>query len=96
MSVKRSQSAARVLAVLECIARHQPIGVSELARLLQADKSAVQRAVMTLADDGWIRLASGNAEQVAAHRAYPGRGSHGAYAQRFAATRARCTGSIAR
>ena len=59
MSVKRSQSAARVLAVLECIARHQPIGVSELARLLQADKSAVQRAAMTLADAGWIRLASG-------------------------------------
>jgi DNA-binding IclR family transcriptional regulator len=59
MSVKRSQSAARVLAVLECVARHQPIGVSELARLLQADKSAVQRAAMTLADAGWIRLASG-------------------------------------
>jgi len=59
MSVKRSQSAARVLAVLECVARHQPIGVSELARTLEADKSAVQRAVMTLADSGWIRLAAG-------------------------------------
>jgi IclR family transcriptional regulator, acetate operon repressor len=59
MSVKRSQSAARVLAVLECVARQQPIGVSELARMLQADKSAVQRAVMTLADAGWIGAASG-------------------------------------
>src|SRR5579859_894639 len=54
VSVKRSQSATRVLAVLEMIARHQPIGVSELARLLEADKSAVQRGVMTLADEGWV------------------------------------------
>lgn len=54
LAVKRSRSASRVLAVLEAIARHQPVGVSELARLLQADKSAVQRGIMTLADDGWI------------------------------------------
>lgn len=47
-----------MLAVLEAIARHQPIGVSALARLLDADKSAVQRAIMTLADDKWIRPAA--------------------------------------
>jgi DNA-binding IclR family transcriptional regulator len=58
VAVKRSQSAARVLAVLEGVARHQPVGVSELARALSADKSAVQRAIMTLADEGWIRAAS--------------------------------------
>jgi IclR family acetate operon transcriptional repressor len=40
--------------VLEKIAAHQPIGVSELARKVGADKSAVQRAIMTLSDDGWI------------------------------------------
>jgi IclR family acetate operon transcriptional repressor len=57
--VKRSRSASRVLAVLEAIARHQPIGVSELARILQADKSAVQRGIMTLADEGWICTAPG-------------------------------------
>lgn len=57
MSVKRSKSASRVLAVLEMIARHQPVGVSELARLLDEDKSAVQRAIMTLADEGWIHTA---------------------------------------
>lgn len=57
MAVKRSQSASRVLSVVELIAAHQPIGVSALARLLQDDKSAVQRAVMTLADAGWIRMA---------------------------------------
>ena len=53
MAVKRSQSAARVLAALEGIARHQPVGVSELARQLGADKSATQRAIMTLAAPVW-------------------------------------------
>ena len=57
MAVKRSQSASRVLSVVELIAARQPIGVSALARLLADDKSAVQRAVMTLADAGWIRAA---------------------------------------
>jgi IclR family acetate operon transcriptional repressor len=57
MAVKRSHSALRVLGVVEQIAAHQPIGVSALARLLGEDKSAVQRAVMTLADAGWIRTA---------------------------------------
>jgi IclR family acetate operon transcriptional repressor len=45
--------------VLEGIARHQPVGVSELARLLESDKSAVQRAIVTLADEGWIRAPLG-------------------------------------
>jgi IclR family acetate operon transcriptional repressor len=55
MAVKRSRSASRVLAVLDAVAAHQPVGVSALAKLLDADKSATQRALMTLADDGWIR-----------------------------------------
>jgi DNA-binding IclR family transcriptional regulator len=59
MTVKRSRSGSRVLAVLETIARHQPVGVSTLARELAADKSAVQRAIMTLADSGWIHPAAG-------------------------------------
>jgi IclR family acetate operon transcriptional repressor len=57
LAVKRSQSASRVLAALDAIALHQPIGVSALAKLLGEDKSAVQRAVMTLADAGWVRAA---------------------------------------
>lgn len=57
MAVKRSSSAARVLRVFEHTAARQPIGVSALAKLLDEDKSAVQRAVMTLADAGWIRIA---------------------------------------
>jgi IclR family transcriptional regulator, acetate operon repressor len=58
MSVKRSNSAARVLTLLETIADHQPIGVRALARLLDEDKSAIHRALMTLADNGWIRTTS--------------------------------------
>jgi IclR family acetate operon transcriptional repressor len=57
LAVKRSQSASRVLSVFELVAAHQPIGVSALAKLLDDDRSAVQRAVMTLADAGWIRMA---------------------------------------
>lgn len=63
MAVKRSSSASRMLKVFECTAVLQPIGVSALARELGADKSAVQRDLMTLADAGWIRPAiSGSAQ----------------------------------
>jgi IclR family acetate operon transcriptional repressor len=58
VAVKRSQSASRTLAVLESIASHQPIGISAIAKALDEDRSAVQRAVMTLADMGWIRHAA--------------------------------------
>lgn len=59
MAVKRSSSATRMLCVFEAVAEGQPIGVSALARGLEADKSAVQRDLMTLADAGWIRPAPG-------------------------------------
>jgi len=55
MAVKQVQSAARVLATFEALAHHQPVGVGALARVLDDDKSAVQRALMTLAEAGWIR-----------------------------------------
>ncbi len=54
MSVKSSQSGARMLAVLEAIAAEQPIGVSALARRMGTDKSAIQRSIVTLAKAGWI------------------------------------------
>ncbi len=60
MTVKRSRSAVRVLAVLEAISRLQPAGVSAIARELAADKSATLRAIMTLADEGWISTAPGS------------------------------------
>lgn len=59
MSVKPSQSGARILAALERIAQHQPLGVSELARLLGVNIAAAQRAIATLAQEGWIRTAAG-------------------------------------
>lgn len=55
MAVKGSSTAARALAVFEAVAAHQPIGVAELSRTLGIDKSAVQRALVTLSEQGWIR-----------------------------------------
>jgi IclR family acetate operon transcriptional repressor len=40
---------------LEAVADNQPIGLSELARLLELPKATVQRSLATLADVGWIR-----------------------------------------
>lgn len=54
MSVKSSQSGARMLTVFEAIAARQPVGASALARHLDEDKSAVQRSLVTLANAGWI------------------------------------------
>ncbi|MDY6999991.1 MAG: IclR family transcriptional regulator [Actinomycetota bacterium] len=55
MAVKGSSTAARVLVVFEAVAAHQPVGVAALSRMLDMDKSAVQRALVTLADQGWIQ-----------------------------------------
>jgi IclR family acetate operon transcriptional repressor len=59
MPVKPSQSGARILTALEKIAENQPVGVSELARLLDTNLAAAQRAIATLAEEGWIRMAVG-------------------------------------
>jgi IclR family transcriptional regulator, acetate operon repressor len=55
MAVKPLQSLQRALTVIEAISAHQPIGVAALARLLDEDKSAVQRVLVTLQASGWIR-----------------------------------------
>lgn len=57
MPVKSIQSGERMLTVLEKIAEYQPIGITELARLMNADISAMQRTLATLARTGWIRVA---------------------------------------
>jgi DNA-binding IclR family transcriptional regulator len=57
--IKVNNSTSRALAVLEAIAANQPVGVSELARRLSANKSAVQRAIVTLASSSWIHPAPG-------------------------------------
>ncbi len=46
-------SAVRVLQICEALAEHQPIGVRELARVLDAPRSTVQRALETLEAAGW-------------------------------------------
>lgn len=59
MSVKASQSGARILAAFEKIAQNERLGVSELARLLDTNIAAAQRSIATLAEGGWIRTAPG-------------------------------------
>ena len=53
------QSVLNTLRVLEEVASRQPIGVGQLARVLQMPKSSVQRALVALHTGGWIRPASG-------------------------------------
>jgi IclR family acetate operon transcriptional repressor len=57
VAVKPLQSLQRALNVIEAISAHQPVGVAALARLLDEDKSAVQRVLVTLQASGWIRPA---------------------------------------
>jgi len=49
------RSVSVALSVLEAVAEHQPVGVSELSRALDLPKSTTQRALTTLGDLGWIR-----------------------------------------
>ena len=49
------QSVLNALKVLEEVAVRQPIGVSELARLLGLPKTTVHRALTTLQAAGWLR-----------------------------------------
>jgi IclR family acetate operon transcriptional repressor len=58
VSTKPSQTGTRILKVLEALASHQPIGTRALARLLDDDKSAIHRAITTLADEGWVHRAT--------------------------------------
>lgn len=46
--------------VLEEVAVHQPVGVSELARLLDVPKSTVQRALQALHEVGWVEKEPGS------------------------------------
>ncbi len=57
--VQSIDSAFHTLAVFERVIQEQPIGVSELARLTDLDKSRVQRILLTLYAGGWITPAPG-------------------------------------
>lgn len=45
------------LQLLELLSKEQPAGVTELASLADLPRSTAQRALMTLADAGWIEIA---------------------------------------
>lgn len=49
------RSVLNAVSVLEAVAEHQPVGVSELARLVQLPKTTVQRCLETLEKAGWTR-----------------------------------------
>ena len=48
-----------MLTVLEEVARNQPVSSAELVRILDGEKSAVQRSLVTLVDAGWIAMVPG-------------------------------------
>lgn len=54
-----TRSVLNALRVLEVIAAHQPVGVSELARAVDMPKSTTQRTVLTLHQARWLELVGG-------------------------------------
>lgn len=55
MAVKGIRSVANALAVIEALSENPGTGVTAIARQLGVDKMAVQRILVTLHDEGWIR-----------------------------------------
>jgi IclR family acetate operon transcriptional repressor len=49
-----NRSVLVALKVMEEVAAHQPIGVSDLARLLAISKTTAHRSLLTMAEAGWI------------------------------------------
>lgn len=49
------ESVRKALLVLESVAALQPVGVAEISRHLDLPKSSVQRSLVTLNENGWIR-----------------------------------------
>ena len=54
------RSSLTTLTVLEVVGRHQPVAVSEVAKLIDRPKSTAQRSLATLHEAGWIRPAGGD------------------------------------
>jgi IclR family acetate operon transcriptional repressor len=57
------RSVMMALRIIDEVAMHQPIGVSDLARRLDLPKSSVQRALQTLHSAGWIQPAAAETTQ---------------------------------
>lgn len=50
-----TESVVSAFRVLEAVAEAQPVGLSELARIVELPKSTVQRVLLTLQEVGWLR-----------------------------------------
>jgi IclR family acetate operon transcriptional repressor len=61
------------LRVLEGVSDHQPVGVSELSRVLGVPKTTVQRALDTLLVGGWLNRSDGGAWTLSLRSAVVGR-----------------------
>ena len=64
------QSVVNALAVLEAVADHQPVGLSETARLTGLPKTTVLRCLSTLRETGWLTASpDGRSEWALTNRA---------------------------
>ncbi|WP_244818290.1 IclR family transcriptional regulator [Caballeronia sp. Lep1P3] len=52
-------SLLKSIEIIEAVSENQPVGVGELAKLLDMPKSSVQRVLMTFQEAGWLRQAGG-------------------------------------
>lgn len=74
------QNVLNCFRVLETVAEHQPVGVSQLARLLRMPRTSVYRCLQTLQQAGWLDSGDDNprwhvtARALAIARASPERG----------------------
>lgn len=50
-----THSVVSAFRVLEAVAEHQPVGLSELARVVDLPKSTTQRFLLSLQEVGWLR-----------------------------------------
>jgi len=66
-SVKEINSVRNACVLLEVVAQHQPVGVSDLARTTGIDKSAAHRLAVTLHAAGWLDRTGDGRWRVAPH-----------------------------
>ena len=64
-SVKQIQSVRNACTLLEAIVEHQPVGISELARVTSIEKSAAHRLAVTLHRSGWLDQTSDGSWRIA-------------------------------
>jgi len=64
-TVKEIRSVHRAMETVVNVARHQPVGVSEIARAIGLDKSTVHRILVTLESAGWVRRNDSGAWSIA-------------------------------